>query len=122
MSKLRLEMTCPHCDRSIVFSTDVEAPPKLERPKLDHDDPRGVQAYFGALGAAVREERTRLGMSVEDLAEIAGCAPNTVWRIERGESTTVGMLWWIAEALDCNLSVLLELAETEHLQANRRMT
>jgi len=67
--------------------------------------------YLRELGRTITAERERQGMTQENLAEACGAHLNTVSLIERGNNTTIGMLWWISRALDIDPSDLLDLAE-----------
>lgn len=113
MTLFRIEGKCPHCERSINFKAEVEPPPRTEPPQLDHEDLTGLNGYTKALGRVIRAERDRLGYSARELSDIAGCSESNLLRIESGQNTTNGMLWWIAEALDCSLAILHELAEKD---------
>jgi transcriptional regulator with XRE-family HTH domain len=54
----------------------------------------------------LRKERLERGLSQYQMAERMGVERDHYAQIERGRhGVTVGMLRWIAEALDCNLYV-----------------
>lgn len=61
-------------------------------------------------GAKVREERKRLGLSQEDLAERAGLHRTYIGMIERAEKNiTLLNIEKLANALEVQLQVLMEL-------------
>lgn len=65
------------------------------------------------VGAAVRAQRERLGLSQERLGQLAGVDRTYVSGIERGvRNPTVESLWRIATALDSKPSTLLADAES----------
>ena len=64
-------------------------------------------ASAGELGGAVRDARTRLGMSQADLAKRIGVARMTISRLERGDEVSM------ATALDASRNCGLVLATTE---------
>lgn len=65
-----------------------------------------------ALGEAIRQLRTKRGISQEDLAHLAGVTTGTLSVIERGRSNPAwGTVKAIAEALDVSMSELAKLAE-----------
>lgn len=65
-----------------------------------------------ALGAAIRERRTRLGISQEDLAFGSGLDRSYVGGIERGEhNLSLINICRIAEALELSASKLLGAAK-----------
>jgi transcriptional regulator with XRE-family HTH domain len=77
--------------------------------------PRQNPTSQKALGAAIRELRTKKGVSLEGLAADAGISKNMLSLIERGEgnpswSTVEG----IASALGMSVSLLAQLAESPH--------
>ena len=65
-------------------------------------------------GDAIRERRTALGLSQEELAEGVGCHRNYMGRIERGEQNiTLDMMARVAKALGCNIGTLAAGADTD---------
>ena len=67
-----------------------------------------------ALGRIVRQERKKLGLSQEELAEACGLHRNFVGYIERAEkSATIGTLFKLATGLDTTPSRLVHLVEKE---------
>ncbi|HEU4970949.1 MAG TPA: helix-turn-helix transcriptional regulator [Gaiellaceae bacterium] len=65
-----------------------------------------------ALGAAIRELRTRRSVTQEDLAHDAGVTVGTLSLIERGQSNPAwGTVKRIAAALDTKVSDLAKRAE-----------
>lgn len=64
-----------------------------------------------ALGAAIRDRRTRLGISQEDLALRANLDRSYLGGIERGEhNLSLVNLYRIAQALELSISRLFALA------------
>ena len=60
------------------------------------------------LGAAVRQRRTRLTLTQEELAERAGLSKNYIGNIERGEQElSVSLLISFADGLSCRASALM---------------
>jgi transcriptional regulator with XRE-family HTH domain len=65
-----------------------------------------------ALGEAIRQLRTKRGISQEDLAHLAGITTGTLSVIERGRSNPAwGTVKAIAKALDASMPELAKLAE-----------
>ena len=65
-----------------------------------------------ALGEAIRQLRTKRGISQEDLAHLAGVTTGTLSVIERGRSNPAwGTVKAIARALDVSMPELAKLAE-----------
>ena len=65
--------------------------------------------YRSVLGAAIREQRKRSGMSQEVLAEKAELHPNYLGRVERGEEhISLAALRRIARVLGVRVSELVE--------------
>lgn len=63
-----------------------------------------------ALGKAIRQLRTKRGLSQEDLAHAAGVTTGTISAIERGNSNpTWGTVKSIARALDASMPELAKL-------------
>lgn len=61
------------------------------------------------VGQRIRNNRTRLGLSQEKLAELSGCHPTYIGQLERGEkNATVESIDKISMALDLPLSKLFE--------------
>ena len=59
-----------------------------------------------ALGKAIRERRTSLGITQPELAELAGISKNTLYKMERGVSNpTVSVLVKVAEVLGMEVKV-----------------
>ena len=62
------------------------------------------------IGQRIRNNRTRLHLSQENLAELAGCHTTYIGQIERGEkNATVESIEKICLALDLPLSKLFEM-------------
>ena len=71
-----------------------------------------IPVHRKRLGAALRVQRQKLGVSQEKLAEIADCHRNFVGRLERGEQNpTVDMLVKFAKALRCKVADLMIAAK-----------
>ena len=61
------------------------------------------------VGQRIRNNRTKLGLSQEDLAEFAGCHYTYIGQLERGEkNATIETIERISKALDLPLSKLFE--------------
>ncbi len=61
------------------------------------------------VGQRIRNYRTRLGLSQEKLAELAGCHPTYIGQLERGEkNATLESIDRIASSLNVSLSRLFE--------------
>lgn len=68
-----------------------------------------LQARLQALGQRIRDERTRLGLSQEDLAHRAGLHRTYVGSVERGErNISVGSLYTLADQLGATPALLLQ--------------
>ena len=66
-----------------------------------------IPKYRKNFGDTIRQRRTALGLSQEQLAEGVGCHRNYMGRIERGEQNiTLGMMVRVAKALRCTISDL----------------
>jgi transcriptional regulator with XRE-family HTH domain len=64
---------------------------------------------YGALGAAVVEQRVARGLSQKELAELCGTSQPAIARLESGaQAPRVDTLRRIAHALDCELLVGLQ--------------
>lgn len=65
-----------------------------------------------ALGAAIREERTRLGFTQQEVADRAGVKREYLAGVERGErNSAYETLLKIARSLEAPLSRLVQAAE-----------
>lgn len=61
------------------------------------------------VGQRIRNYRTKLGLSQEKLAELAGCHPTYIGQLERGEkNATLKSLEKVTAPLNVSLSKLLE--------------
>ncbi|MBR7165769.1 MAG: helix-turn-helix transcriptional regulator [Clostridia bacterium] len=61
------------------------------------------------IGGRIRSYRTKLGLSQEKLAELAGCHPTYIGQLERGEkNATLESIDRIASSLNLPLSKLFE--------------
>jgi transcriptional regulator with XRE-family HTH domain len=73
-----------------------------------HRSPKKRTPIAKRLGAAVRQRRTQLTLTQEELAEQAGVSKNYVGTIERGEQElSVTLLISFADGLSCRASVLM---------------
>lgn len=60
------------------------------------------------LGKAIKEERTRQGLTQMCLASMVGTSKSQIWRIENGiVATSISHLAQIADALDVRTSALI---------------
>lgn len=68
------------------------------------------------LGTAVKANRTRLGMSLQALADAAGISKNHVWDIERGHATnpTIKTINDLALAFDMEPGTVAGWAIADH--------
>jgi len=65
-----------------------------------------------ALGLAIRDRRSELGLSPEQAASVVGAEPGWLARVEEGAADlTLERLLSLAEALDTSLSALFRRAE-----------
>ena len=73
---------------------------------------KGIPKQRQALGDAIRERRTALGLSQEELAEAVACHRNYMGRIERGEQNiTLDMMVRVARGLRSSINELMKEAE-----------
>jgi transcriptional regulator with XRE-family HTH domain len=76
-----------------------------------------VSARFdgAALGARVKLLRELRDLSLQQLADDAGCTKSHVWEIEQGKSVnpTVNMVWSLASALQITPAQLLGLSDKQ---------
>ncbi|MBT3194052.1 MAG: helix-turn-helix transcriptional regulator [Verrucomicrobia bacterium] len=69
---------------------------------------REIPKHRTRFGDAIRDRRTVLGLSQEQLAEGVGCHRNYMGRIERGEQNiTLDMMTRVAKALKCSIKELM---------------
>jgi transcriptional regulator with XRE-family HTH domain len=69
--------------------------------------------FTGELGEAIRQQRSALGISQEELAKRSGLHRTYVSDIERGaRNPTVGSIQKIARALQVSVAKLFEKAQT----------
>lgn len=77
------------------------------------------KSRLGAIGASLRRERERTGMSLSELARRAGVAKSTLSQLESGGGNpSVETLWALCVALDIQISVLFD-APTPRVQVIR---
>lgn len=63
------------------------------------------------IGKQIKERRATLGITQQDLSELAGISPNTLYKIERGQANpSLRVLIKIAEVLGMELK--LEVKQT----------
>lgn len=77
-----------------------------------------------AVGVRIRELRTALGISQQDLAELAAIHASNLGKIERGEANpNLDTLARIATALESSVSELTRYVTSEHVApVDRRIT
>jgi transcriptional regulator with XRE-family HTH domain len=68
-----------------------------------------------SIGTFVKSRRADLGLSLEDVARLAGCTKSHVWDIEQGKASnpTVKTALALCAALRCSLSNLLGIDATQ---------
>ncbi len=72
-----------------------------------------MESLGAAVGVAIRTRRTAMGLSQEQLGEIAGLDRTYISGVERGvRNPTISSLSRIAAALKCDLSSILIEAES----------
>ena len=72
-----------------------------------------MESLGAAVGVAIRNRRTAMGLSQEKLGEVAGLDRTYISGVERGvRNPTISSLGRIATALQCDLSSILIEAET----------
>ncbi len=72
-----------------------------------------MESLGAAVGVAIRHRRTAMGLSQEQLGEIAGLDRTYISGVERGvRNPTISSLGRIATALQCDLSAILIEAES----------
>lgn len=83
-------------------------------PAEHRADPAYVEAGAAiALGQAVYDRRTELGLTLDDLAQRSGLALPDLERIEGGATApTMELLRTLAVALDARLDLAIEVDET----------
>ena len=87
--------------------------PRKERRVAPPVDPEQEQSRQQALGAWVRAAREQRSWSQRDLAGVAGCSPETIAGLERGQvDPRLSTLCRIAAAFDMALRSLCDAATT----------
>ena len=72
-----------------------------------------MESLGAAVGVAIRNRRTAMGLSQEKLGEVAGLDRTYISGVERGvRNPTISSLGRIAVALECNLSSIVIEAES----------
>ncbi len=72
-----------------------------------------MKSLGAAVGVAIRNRRTAMGLSQEKLGEVAGLDRTYISGVERGvRNPTISSLGRIAAALQCDLSSIVIEAET----------
>ena len=72
-----------------------------------------MESLGAAVGVAIRNRRTAMGLSQEKLGEVAGLDRTYISGVERGvRNPTISSLGRIAAALQCDLSEILIEAES----------
>jgi transcriptional regulator with XRE-family HTH domain len=111
----RLPITVPAAPpRATAAATTTATPvaPPVVEPPLD-----------AIVGANLREQRTRLGMSLDELAGRAQVSRTLLGQIELGRTVpSIGVTWKIAQALGVPFSTLLSTANASGLQVLHRDT
>ncbi len=88
---------------------------------MAHTKTLAPRVSLGELGRRVQEERTRRGMSLEQLSQRSKVSRSMISAIERGaKAATVIILDRIATGLDTSLSRLLEVETQAHVTLLRR--
>lgn len=78
-----------------------------------------VETVSEALGARIRSERQRAGLTVRGLAGRAGVSPSLISQIERGRATpSVATLWSIADSLGVSIAELFNGADTPERESS----
>lgn len=79
----------------------------------DHQDLRRGAEPAGSLGVAVRDRRRALGLTQEDLADLAGVGLRLVHEVEHGRDTVqLANLLRLLRALGLHLEVAPGVADT----------
>lgn len=61
---------------------------------------------ISSIGKQIKERRTTLGITQQDLSELAGISPNTLYKIERGQANpSLRVLIKIVEVLGMELKM-----------------
>ena len=75
---------------------------------------KGATGIGAVVGAAVRRERLRAGLSASELARAAGLAKSTLSQLESGSGNpAIETLWTLANALGVSVAALLEAPRSE---------
>lgn len=63
------------------------------------------------IGGFIALRRDALRLSLQDVADRAGCTKSHIWELEKGRASnpTISMAIGLCEALECNLNSLLGL-------------
>ena len=112
-AKANLPLTIP-----VRAKADLNAQPTL----TDDDDAVDTELHLDAiLSANLRAERTRAGVSLDDLASRAGVSRTLLGQIELGRTVpSIGVTWRIAQALGIAFSALLATSESGTLKVLHR--
>jgi transcriptional regulator with XRE-family HTH domain len=79
------------------------------------------QAGFEGIGQRIRRRRTDLGLSLNEVSELAEVSKNTLIRVEKGQSIQLASLKSIARALQFKIRDLLEdQSESSVIAVHRR--
>jgi len=93
------------------------------RPPRDHSDPAGsFEPPPVTLGGRIQRIRFRRGLSVRELAELAGVNKNTILRLEKGLTPSYSTLTRVCEALGIHVAQLTcpEPEEEETIALHKR--
>lgn len=78
------------------------------------ENAKGATGIGAVVGAAVRRERLRAGLSASELARAAGLAKSTLSQLEAGSGNpAIETLWRLADALGVSVAALLEAPRKE---------
>lgn len=79
----------------------------------------GDWATSPTLGEVIKAGRMARGMSLDDVAQVAGCTKSHVWQLERDRSRnpTVALVYGLAKALGVPFPVVAAAALATHLAA-----
>ena len=65
-----------------------------------------IMLLISSIGKQIKKRRTTLGITQQDLSELAGISPNTLYKIERGQANpSLRVLIKIAEVLGMELKM-----------------
>lgn len=108
----------------VTVPTAPAAPPRATAPQEPTAAPGVAEPQLDAIvGSNLRDQRTRLGMSLDELAGRAGVSRTLLGQIELGRTVpSIGVTWRIAQALGVPFSALLSTAHAGAMQVLHRDT